>query len=274
MREPREPTVFETRPTDDVAEVVAVLWVNESFIRADTQIVPGITLNDFLPGVPKDDARVRGFGPYQLVTTAGKQDGYHGYTFAAPKTPRQMEDAPFRSTPTTMEVNWPDWLRNLYGGMVERVLDTDSGTEGANNTANTRTRHEFVDRYELIPGGSLRTEVVIEEFLSPKPWAQLECDAPLPTQVRYFYKGTQLSLVCLHEDVFVPELTSGFVREEAFGTPDSQELPPGQFFPRTNHVGWQIHTLSDTQELTAAGLYKRTRVRILRLPPLPEAIRF
>jgi len=274
MREAREPTVFETRPTDDVAEVVAVLWVNESFIRADTQIVPGITLNDFLPGVPKADARVRGFGAYQLVTTAGKQDGYHGYTFAAPKTPRQMEDAPFRSTPTTMEVGWPDWLRNLHGGTVRRVLDRESGATGAAATSNTVWRLEFQDRYELVPGGRYRTECVVEEFHSATAWTQLECDEPVPTTVRYFYKGAQLSLNCLHGDVFIPEQGTGFARDPNFGMSDAQELLGGQFFPRTNHVGWQLYTVSDTQELTAAGLYKRTRVRILRLPPLPEALRF
>lgn len=272
MREPREPTHFETRPTDDVGEVVALLWVNEQFIKADTAIVTGTTLQNFLPGVLKDDAISRGFGSYLLTAAAGKQDGYHGYFFGKPKTRRQME-TPFQSTPKTQLVDWPDWLRSLYGGTATRPLDSESGSDAAGETANTRTRTEFQDRYEIIPGGRLMTEIVVEEFYSPTPWQNLEAETPVPTQVRYFYKGTQMNFTGLHDDVFVPEQTTGFVRDENFGTPDSQALPEGQFFPRTNMLGWQLYTLTDDQDLIN-GVYKRTRARITRLPPLPEALRF
>lgn len=272
MREPREPTHFETRPTDDVGEVVGLLWVNEQFIKADTAIVTGTTLQNFLPGVLKDDAISRGFGSYLLTASAGKQDGYHGYLFAKPKTARQMT-VPFRSTTTMMEVPWQPVLRNLHGGTVTRKLETESGATGGSTTSNTVKRTEFQDRYELIPGGTFPTEVVIEEFYSPTPWTVLEAETPVPTTVRYFYKGAQLSLDCLHDDVFIPDLNTSFEREDGFGMRGAGSLPGGQFFPRTNMLGWVLYTLRDTQELVN-GVYKRTRIRITQIPPLPEALRF
>jgi hypothetical protein len=272
MMDAREPTHFETRPTEDVGEVSALLWVNETFMHASTTITTGTTLAAFLPAVPKGDALTRGFGDYLLSAPAGKRDGYHGYLFAKPKTAVQKR-TPFRSVTKVMPVSWPNWLRNLHGGMVERVLNMESGASGATATSNTVTRREFQDRYELIPGGQISTEVMEEEFHSPTPFTDLDSEIPVPTHVRYFYKGTQLSIDCLHDDVFVPEETTGFERDDEFGMIAAQELPPGQFFPRTNFIGWQPFTLTDTQELVD-GVWRRFTRRITKLPPLPEAIRF
>lgn len=272
MLDPREPTHFETRPTDDVAEVTGVLWVNETFVRADTVISIGTTLKDFLPSIPRADALNRGFGAYVLTGSAGKRDGFHGYVFAKPKTAAQKR-TPYRSVIKSRPVRWDTWLRNLYGGTATRLLDTWEGASGASSTSNVVTRSEFVDRYEVIPGGDYMTEILVEEFHSPTPFTDLDTEVPVPTMVRYFYKGTSMNLVCLHDDVFVPEANTAFVRDPEFGMPGAQELPEGQFFPRTNFIGWQIHTLSDTQELVD-GVWRRVTERVNKLPPLPEPLRF
>jgi hypothetical protein len=273
MREPREPSLFETQPTANMSEVVAVLWVNETYLRADTTITAGTTLQNFLnQTVPKPEAINRGFGSYLLTDTAGKRDGYHGYTFAKPKTAAQKRTA-WRSTTKTRPVRWDNWLRNLYGGMAVRTLDKEAGSTGGGSTSNKVTRTEFVDRYELIPAGDYMTEVIVEEFLSPTAFTDFDTEVPVPTEVRYFYKGASLSLSCLHDDVFVPELSTGFTREEEFGMRGSQELQEGQFFPRTNFTGWQLYTISDNQELVN-GVWRRVTERVNKLPPIPEALRF
>lgn len=275
MRETREPTHFESRPTDDVGEQVGVLWVIEDRIKATTTITEGTTLREFLPGVPKDDAIARGYGDYLLTRSAGKADGYLGYYFAKPKTEAQSQQQPYRSTPRTMEITWPAWLRSLYGGIATRTLDSESGTNSSGATTNTKTRTEFQDRYELIPRLRYRTAVVVEEFLSPTQWQRLSKDeGPVETLVRYFYKGTQFSMECIHDDVLVPEDYTSFTRDQVFGMRNSAELPDGQLFPATNWLGWKSGwVLSDDQEFID-GLWKRTRIRVTEIPPLPRALRF
>lgn len=273
MRDTKEECPFEVRPTDSVSESVCVLWVDSRRIDADTVITEGTTLESFMPLAPKGDALTRGFGSYTLTSVAGKDSaGWIGYYFAKPKTASQKRTA-YRSVTKSVPVSWPAWLRNLYGGMASRTIDTETGSDAAGATSNTVTRLEFVDRYELIPGGQIMTEVIEEEFLSATPFTDLDTEVPVPTSVRYNYKGASLSIECLHDDVFVPELTTGFMRESDFGMPGAQDLPEGQFFPRTNFIGWSLYTLSDTQQLID-GVYKRTTVRITKLPPLPEPLRF
>lgn len=149
---------------------------------------------------------------------------------------------------------------------------TESGSLIAIASSNTRVTREFVDKYELIPAGQYATEILIEEFQSPTPWTKLDTQTLVTTTVRYFYKGTQLSLDCLHDDVVVPETLSGFERDDDFGMPGAADLPDGQFFPATTPTKWQPYVLSDDQ-VFRNGLYYRTRERVLRLPRLPKALR-
>lgn len=274
MRDPRETTLFETHPTDDVAEVTGLLWVPESKIFASTLLTPGTTLRSFMASslISKSDALTRGFGDYLLTASAGRQEGYLGYFFAKPKTDTEKE-TPYRSTPDVRVVGWPAVLLNLHGGLSQRKLDSESGMSGADAQSNTVIRYEFEDRYQVIPAVRHPTEILVEEFQSPTAWEALEADAPVPTQVRYFYKGTQMSFDGLHDDVTVPEQSRAFQREYEFGTPSAQSLPAGQFFPATVPTRWLPYTLSDTQRFVN-GVYRRTRERVLRVPPLPKALKF
>jgi hypothetical protein len=273
MLDPRESTHFSTLPTEDVGEFACLLKVHESVIKATTQISAGVTLQDFLPGVPKADARTRGFGGYLLTQPGPKQDGYHSFYFAKPKTAAQML-VPFRSTPGIRDITWPAVLKDLLGGTVTRKQFEESGDSGGTATNNARTLIEFEDRYQLIPGITYPTHIIVEEFQSATPWEELEATRPVPLEVRYYYRGAQLSITCLHEAVTVPEATSGFSRDDEFGMRDAQEPDEGgQFFPATVPTRWQTYTFSDEQQFRN-GLYYRRRERILKLPPLPRALRF
>ncbi len=269
--EARETTHFYTLPTEDVAEDVAVLRVIESAIRADTVRTVGTALKDFMPDQPKGDAIDRGFGDYILTRPGPKEDGYHSYFFAKPKTAAQMA-VPFRSTPRAEVIPWPTMMRNLHGGMARRIAFREADVFYDSQINNERTVREFVDKYEKIPGGQYATEIVVEEFQSPTPWPQLEVQTLVTTTVRYFYKGTQLSLDCLHDDVTIPEQLADFELDGDFGNPGAQEQPAGQFFPATRPKKWQPYVLSDDQEFRN-GLYYRVRKRVVRLPRLPKAIR-
>jgi hypothetical protein len=274
MPDPNEPTHFYTLPTDDVGEDVAVLRVYESLIKATTPRAAGTTLQDFMrsEGVPKDDALSRGFGGYLLTQPGPKQDGYHTYYFAKPKTDAQKE-VPFRSTPRTRDITWDNVLLDLHGGTVTRKEFEESGASGANSVSNARMLIEFQERYRLIPQITFPTAVLIEEFQSATPWDNLEATRPVPLTVRYFYRGAQLSINALHEDVTIPADTEGFEMDDEFGMEKARELPDGQFFPATVPTRWQLYTWSDDQEFKN-GVYYRRRERIVKLPPLPRAMRF
>ena len=273
MPDPREPTHFTTLPTEDVGEVVAMLRVHENHMTATTVITAGTTLAAFIPGVPKGDALSRGFGGYVLTQPGPKQDGYHTFYFAKPKTPAQML-VPFRSTPGTRDITWPAVLKDLLGGVVERVDFQETGANSSGATSNARTVIEFQDRYKLIPQITYPTQIVVEEFQSATPWPELDATRPVPLEVRYYYRGAQLSITCLHEAVTVPEATEGFDRDEDFGMEDAEEEEDGgQFFPSTVPTKWQLYTFADVQEFRN-GLYYRRRERILKLPPLPREMRF
>lgn len=270
--EPREPTTFETVPTEDVGEVACLLRVPEDRILASTVITEGMTLSALATQLRVDlaDARRRSFSDYILTQPAPKQNGYHTYYFGKPKTAAQME-VPFRSTPDTMDIRWDPVLLNLHGGTVQRDLTTETVDVGGTPTTNQRVLTEFQDRYQLIPGIMHPTEVLIEEFQSSTPWQQFDATRPVPTTVRYFYKGQQLSIDCLHDDVTVPDLTSGFTRDEEFGTPNARTLPDGQFFPATNFKRWAPYVYQDGQQFRN-GVYYRRRITIQQVPPLPRAI--
>jgi hypothetical protein len=273
MLDPRESTHFSTLPTEDVGEVACLLRVHESVIKETTEIRAGVTLKDFLPGVPKADALTRGFGGYLLTQPGPKQDGYHSFYFAKPKTAAQMR-VPFRSTPGIRDITWPAMLIDLYGGTVTRKEFDEAGATTSGATSNARTLIEFQDRYKLIPGITYPTHIIVEEFQSATPWPELEATRPVPLEVRYYYRGAQLALNCLHEDVTVPETTEGFERDEEFGMAEVEEDDEGgQFFPATVPTRWQLYTFSDEQQFRN-GLYYRRRERILKLPPLPRALRF
>jgi hypothetical protein len=272
MLPPREPTVFETLPTEDVAEVTALLRVHEDKMRGDTVITPGTTLADFMPGVDKGDALRRGFGSYILTRPGPKESGWHSFYFAKPKTDAEKE-VPFRTTVRTRNLPWDAVLLDLQGGNSSRVETQDSGVgDTGGSTSNTRTRTEFENRYRLIPGINYPTEVIEEEFQSATPWDQLEATRPVPTQVRIFYKGAQLSIDCLHEDVIVPPDEDDFQREDGYGNPSAAELPPGQFMPATVPTRWTIYVVDDDQDFRN-GLYYRKRVTVNQLPPVPRALR-
>lgn len=274
MPDPREPTHFTTLPTEDVGEVAAMLRVHENQMTATTVITAGTTLAAFMPGVPKGDALSRGFGAYVLTQPGPKQDGYHTFFFAKPKTPAQML-VPFRSTPGIRDITWPAVLKDLLGGTVTRKQFEESGEDGSGAPiSNARTLIEFEDRYQLIPQITYPTHIIVEEFQSATPWEELEATRPVPLEVRYYYRGAQLSITCLHEAVTVPEATDGFSRDDDFGMRDAQEPDEGgQFFPATVPTRWQTYTASDDQQFRN-GLYYRRRERIVKLPPLPRAMRF
>jgi hypothetical protein len=269
-REPREPTVFETLPTEDVAEVTALLRVHEDKMRGDTVITPGTTLAAFMPGVDKGDALRRGFGSYILTQPGPKEVGWHSFHFAKPKTDAEKE-TPFRTTTRTRNINWDAVLVDLQGGTATRLAVTEAGTT-TTNTTNRQTWIEFQNRYRLIPGISYPTEVIEEEYQSATPWEQLEATRPVPTRVQIYYKGAQISLDCLHEDITVPSDVDDYSREDGYGSPNAPDLPPGQFMPATVPTRWTIYVVDDDQDFRN-GLYYRKRVTVNQLPPVPKALR-
>lgn len=268
MREPQEARHYEKLPTPDVRQVAILLWVLASDIRADTEIEPGTTLADFMPGIPKDDSCVgQGFGDYILSQEPARSsgDGYLGYVFVKPLSGSIEDVAPFKSTPDTMDLEWPDVLLFLGAG------------EGTVPWQINLPELATMQRYELIQGGSFPTNVLIEEFLYPEPYQNLAPEKPLPTVVSFQHgKGNnamQNHFNALHDTITIPELSENFQPIPGFGTPNAAEAllaEGGQIFPATGMLNWEDHVRFDSQKLVN-GYYHRIKITAYAPEqPLPQ----
>ncbi len=268
--------------TGTVDERYIVLWVPEKFFNAATSTPRYTTLTNFMASkdIPKMDAIDQGFGTYILTGALPKANGCLRFIFNKDKTATEI--ATLVSTPYRRfeSVEWPSELRYLYGvSGVERVTDTysepyQSPNYLGNGTADrlTKSRPFMRDRYELIPGGNYRTEVLVEEFFSHKPIPTQE-EQMIPTVVAYNYATMQNSLVCLHDDIFVPELEQVTILQD-FGTIRTQHSDfSGQFFPRTNYVSLPAQFVWRDILTERDGGFFRQRLTAFA-PEFPQAAKF
>lgn len=282
-RQAQESTHFELLGTPHVSERVVKLWVWEGTLRESVRPTLHMTLQAFVAelGVPNDGACDAGYADYELTGAAGRSgDGYLGYTFAKPQTGAGdlLLMTPYKDPQTIWpRKEWHPILDRLYAIRGEaregsEALDTFIYTSDAGNFGAPLLKNKTLtlDRLVLYPGITCPTEVIVREYLSSRPFTNVQVRTPVPTLVQYSYLGMQNSLVCLHPTVTVPELIKGGKLLEGFGTPDPQEYGAerGIVFPETNFTTWEPHIYDAEYEEDGGVYYLKTYEA---LPPeLPD----
>jgi len=275
----QEPTHLQRLATPVLGQVSVLKWVLGTSIKADTTITAGTTLQDFCAALPTppDGMTHGGFELYQLSDEAPRvrDDGYLGYVFTKPSTATStdLQDQTPVSDPVSIWIDmpWPDVLRWLQGIEGTVADESETGTVGASATANTHTRVFAVDQYDLVPGDTFPTEVLVRKYITPYPITGIVLEKPHATPVRWRYNGMVNSLNCLHDDVFVPPLLRAPVKIQDFGTESAPDLARGQLFPRTNFLSWRPYFFkADVPTEPKNGVYETIVYEALP-PPMPEA---
>lgn len=194
MREPREPTHFESRPTPIVGEFSALLWVNESFIRDGLTLAKGTALKDFMAdqGVPKDDAINRGFGDHVLTEQVAKQDGYHGFYFLKPRTAEQIATAFSEMENDETAPLWPAVLLSISNTPINRYQTPGGGSQ-------------YTERYNWSPVFKEAYDGLYK-VIEREYWSHEEFTLTMPTPMQPrgeffdYVLGTFTLKPCLHGD--------------------------------------------------------------------------
>jgi len=125
---------------------------------------------------------------------------------------------------------------------VIAVLTSEVGSNSGGATSNTVTTERYFDRYKLIKGGSYNTEVLVEKFFSPTYIPSMYATEPRPMPVYYNFLGMTQSILALHPEIEVPELTVELELVRGFGTkPIIQNWKLPSVFPKTNMLTWVTH---------------------------------
>ncbi len=280
-REPREDTFFDLLPTLSVGTRAVRLWVRQEFLRAATSPILGTTVQSFVGAmnVQAGDVLTAGFGSY-VLTAPGPADGrgYLAFDFGPPAASLALKDlTPWSEKPIWVpDYDWPPVLRYLLAdqGTAKELTEEGTSTTGGTPTTNvtTRTKILTVDRFELVPGVRVPTEVIVRRYLTPGLITGLRAERPMPTTVRYSYLTMQNSIDCLHDDVIIPDFIDNPRRLSGFGTKNGIERARGtQLIPRTNFLTWRPHIYRIEQDdQPRNGLYETTTYEAL--PPLmPKA---
>jgi hypothetical protein len=279
--EPLEPTGYDLLPTPDVGQRVVRLKLRQDFIRATSTFTRGMTVAAFIGQTNVQAASVLtdGYGEYVLTAPGPAMGGgYLTYDFAKPVTSAALNDLTPWSDKTIWDPDfeWPAVLRYLMAVTGKATELTESGTSvtGATTTRNSNTRSKvlILDRYELVPQSRLPTQVRIRRYLTPSLITGLVAERPQPTVVRYSYLGMANSMLCLHDEVIVPELLQNASRITNFGTRSGIErASSGQLIPRTNFLTWLPHTFRIEQsDQPRDGLYETVVYEALP-PAMPKA---
>lgn len=274
----QEPTHLQRLATPALGQVSVLKWVLATQIKASTVITAGTTLQDFCAALssPADGMTPGGFELYQLSDEAprARDDGYLGYVFTKPSsiTSTDLQDqTPVNESSIWIDMPWPDVLRWLQGIEGTVADETEAGTVGASATASTHTRIFAIDQYDLVPGDTFPTEVLVRKYITPYPITGIVLEKPHATPVRYRYNGMVNSLNCLHDNVVVPPLLTSPIKIQDFGTESAPDLTRGQLFPKTNFLTWRPHFFkADVPTEPKNGVYETIVYEALP-PPMPEA---
>jgi len=272
--EPREPTSFDLLPTPHVGSRVVRLWVRQEHLRAGVSITEGQTVQAFMAAinVTPSDVLTAGYGSYVLTEPGpSREGGYLSFHFTAPSTSLKLKDLRPWSEKTIWDSDfvWPDVLRYLFaveGKAVDLTREQDL-------VADIReTKFLQVDRYELVQGGRIPTQVKIKRYLTSGPITGLVAERPMPQPVTYSWKGLSNSLNCLHDDITVPELLLQSRIIDRFGTPNAPDVAQlgEQFFPRTNFLTWRSHVYRIEQSDRPRDGYYETVIYEALPPPMPQ----
>jgi hypothetical protein len=220
-----------------------ILWVKDSFFKASTSLVENTTLENFMAteDVPKGDAITNGYGSYLYREQLPKSGDSMRFLFLAPKTEDQQLEQVKEPSRIWRVVDWPDVLLSLYG-VKGKVLTSEVGSNSGGATSNTATTERYFDRYKLIKGGNYNTEVLVEKFFSPTYIPSMYATEPRPMPVYYNFLGMTQSILALHPEIEVPELTVELELVRGFGTkPIIQNWKLPSVFPKTNMLTWVTH---------------------------------
>ena len=276
--EDQEPTHLQRLPTPLVGQVSVLKWVLATKIKASSALTAGTTLQAFCSELPPADGVMDGgFTDYILSDEPPRvrEDGYLGYTFTAPSSAASTDIAdqtPVSERETWRDMLWPNVLRWLQGVRGTEADEKEAGASGASATSNKHTRLFAVDQYDLVPGGSFPTRVIVRKYVTPAPLTGLFLEKPHATPVRYRYLDMVNSIEALHEDITVPPLLQLPEKIEGFGTERAPDLSRGQLFPRTNHLTWVPHYYAaEVPTEPKNGVYETTVYEALP-PPMPKAL--
>lgn len=275
MLEPREPTSFELLPTPHLGTRVVRLRARQEFIRATTSITEGMTVAAFIAAlnVAGSDVLTAGYGDYVLTAPAPAGSGYLGFDFAPPATSLKVNAlTPWSEKTIWMDYTWPDVLRYLYAMTGVQNDEESTGLSGVTLLTDYKKKVLTLDRYELVQGGEIPTQVIVRRYLTPGLITGLRAERPMPQPVRYAWNRLVNSLNCLHDEVIIPEILSEAQLVPGFGTENGSSYADlgQQVFPRTNFLTWQKHIFRVEQsDVPQNGLYETVTYEALP-PPMPE----
>lgn len=175
--------------------------------------------------------------------------------FAAALTTDQR-NTPYRTITRFGNHHWHPILKELHPIQIRGFpYATQTGT-GTYAYAN-----RYVMREVYIPAVTEGSRFIEDEFFSDIPFSIPQYPTPCPAAVNYSFLNMRGGFPeCLHKRIDIGALVS------TLGGPPI----PGQIFPATNFTEWQTYILSDRQELTSSGYYRK-RVRVFP-PPVPRII--
>lgn len=279
-REPREDTFFDLLPTQDVGTRAVRLWVRQEALRAATNLITGTTVQAFVSAlnVQAGDVLTAGYGSY-VLTAPGPADsrGYLAFDFGPASSSARLRDVtPWSEKVIWDDIEWPDVLRYLYAveGKQQDMTEVGSSRTGSTTTttANQRNKLLTLDRYELVQGGVIPTQVIVRRYLTSQLITGIRAERPLAQPVRYAWNGLMNNLNCLHDEIIIPEVLSEARILSRFGTQNGFEQAGqgDQILPRTNFLTWQKHIRRVQQsDIPRDGLYETVTYEALP-PPMPE----
>lgn len=276
--ESRESTSFDLLPTNHVGTRVVRLKVRQEFLRADVTPAEGQTVAEFLASVQvaTSDVLSAGYGSYVLTEPGPAGDGYLSFHFAPANTTLvQRKLTPWSDKTIWQDHPWPDVLRWLYAvtGTAVELTEAGRNVTGSTTTRTSNTREKVLnlDRYELVRGGMIPTQVRVRRYLTSGLITGLVAEKPQPMPVRYNFLGMSNSIDALHDDITVPESLVDARPIDQFGTDNGVDaFAEGRsFFPRTNFLSWQNHIYRIEQsDRPVNGLYETVTYEALA-PAMP-----
>ena len=273
MIQATEPTAFDLLSTAHVGSRVVRLWVRQDMLKADVVPAEGMTVTNFVGqlGIASCPAVDEGYGAYVLTEPGPDREGFLSFHFARATADLKLKALTPWSEKTIWDSDflWPDVLRYLYA-VEGRAADLTREQSGVENIYETKLLR--LDRYELVQGGRIPTQVKVKRYQTSSPIVGLVAERPLPQPVTYRWKDLSNALNCLHDDIIVPELLQVARVIDRFGTanaPDIAQLGE-QLFPRTNFLTWRPHVYRiDQSDRPVNGVYDTVIYEALP-PPMPQ----
>lgn len=273
MIQATEPTAFDLLSTAHVGSRVVRLWVRQDMLKADVVLAEGTTVANFVGQleIASCPAVDEGYGAYVLTEPGPDREGYLSFHFAKASSTLKLKELTPWSVKTIWDNDfvWPDVLRYLYA-VEGQAVDVMREQSGAAEILETKILQ--LDRYELVRGGRIPTEVKISRYQTSDLITGLTAERPMPQPVVYSWKGLSNALNCLHDDIIVPEVLSHARVIDRFGTANAPDVAilGEQLFPRTNFLTWRSHVYRiDQSDRPVNGVYDTVIYEALP-PPMPQ----